>query len=166
MTHPLNIAAYAVETAFLALQAFIVVFLLLHDWVPLGRWNNAAAKRHEDTLFHLVWTTLLAAVPSSIGLYYSASYFGRAYPHWLEMWLWITYGLFLLGMLRAWWIPYLLVPDAKRAARYQSIFANTYSFLPRHNGIAPDALHFLFHLTVVATLIGLGFRDHLIARMF
>jgi hypothetical protein len=67
------------------------------------------------------------------------------------MWLWITYGLFLFGMLRAWWIPYLVRPDAERAARYQIIFAGTHSFLPRRNGIVPDTLHTVFHVAVVAT---------------
>jgi len=159
----MNTFGYVCEMAFLALQMFIAVFLLLHDWVPLGRWNNRAAKLGEDSLTHLLGTTLLAAVPSGVGLFYSAAYFGRSYPHWLEMWLWITYGLFFLGLLRAWWIPYLLVPDAQRAARYQTIFANTYAFLPRRNGIVPDALHFLFHLAIVAMLFSLFFRDRLIA---
>jgi hypothetical protein len=69
------------------------------------------------------------------------------------MWLWITYGLFLLGLLRAWWIPDLVVPDPQRAARYQEIFANTRSFLPRRNGIVPDTLHTIFHFVVVATVL-------------
>jgi hypothetical protein len=147
------------ETVFLALQAGIVLFLLLHDWIPLGRLNNNAAKSHEDSPFHLLTTTLVAAVPAGIGLFYCARYFGRPYPDWLEMFLWITYGLFLIGMLRAWWIPYLLVPDAKRAERYQIIFANTHAFLPKRNGIAPDTLHVLLHVATVCTLLLLLVKD-------
>ncbi len=159
MAYTLNTSGFAFETAFLVLQMFIVVFLLLHDWVPLGRWNNGAAKRSQDTRLSLIITTLLAALPSGIGLFYSASYFGRSYPHWLEMWLWITYGLFFVGLLRAWWIPYLVLPNEKRAARYQTIFADTYAFLPRRNGIVPDALHCVFHISVVVMLLGLFLRD-------
>ena len=54
------------------------------------------------------------------------------------MLLWITYGVFILRRAPCRWIPYLVLPDAERAARYQIIFAGTHSFLPRRNGIAPD----------------------------
>ena len=120
----------ALEFTFIALQAVVVAFLLLHDWVPLGRLNNLGAIRVEDPLLRSVFVTLL---PAAIGLFYSARYLGRPYPDWLEMLLWITYGIFLLGMLRAWWIPYLVYPDKERAARYQAIFAGTHSFLPKRN---------------------------------
>jgi hypothetical protein len=156
----------AFEVLFLALQAFIVIFLLVHDWIPLGRLNNNAAKSREDKHSSLVFSTLLAAVPSAIGLYYSAKYFLRPYPHWLTMLLSITYGLFMLGMLRAWWIPYLLSPDAERATRYQSIFADTHSFLPVRNGIVPDTLHVMLHLATVATLIALFVRDRILTASF
>jgi hypothetical protein len=131
--------------------------------VPLGRLNNLGAIRGEDTLLRSVFVTLLPAVPAAIGLFYSARYRGRPYPDWLEMLLWITYGIFLLGMLRAWWIPYLVYPDKERAARYQVIFAGTHSFLPKRNGMAPDTLHTLFHLVTVSTVFLLFLRDRIMA---
>jgi hypothetical protein len=143
---------------FLALQAVVVLFLLFHDWVGLGRLNNLAAIRSQDTLLHRVVVTLLPGVPAAIGLLFSAKYFGQSYPGWLEMLLWITYGVLLLGILRAWWLPYLFLPDKERAARYQTIFANTHTFLPRRNGIAPDTLHTLFHLVTAATVLALFMR--------
>jgi hypothetical protein len=149
----LHTSSHALEIMFLALQAIVVVFLLFHDWIPLGRLNNLAAIRRQDTLLRRVFVTLLPGVPAGIGLFFSARYLGQPYPHWLGMLLWITYGLFLLGLLQAWWIPYLVVPDPQRAARYQEIFANTHSFLPRRNGIVPDTLHTIFHLVVVATVL-------------
>jgi hypothetical protein len=155
----------AFETTFLALQTFVVVFLLFHDWVPLGRLNNLTAIRSRDTLLRSVFVTLLPAVPAAIGLFFSAQYFGQPYPDWLEMLLWITYGVLILGMLRAWWVPYLLQPDAERAARYQIIFAGTHSFLPRRNGIAPDTLHTLFHLATLATLVTLFLRDRMMSHV-
>jgi hypothetical protein len=152
------------EVTFLILQAMVVAFLLFHDWIPLGRLNNLAAIRSEDTLPRRLFVTLLPALPAALGLFYSARYFGRSYPDWLEMLLWITYGIFILGMLRAWWIPYLLRPDPDRAARYQIIFAGTHSFLPRRNGMAPDTLHTLFHLVTVATLVLLFVRDRMLSH--
>lgn len=154
-SHPIG----ALEIIFLALQTFVVVFLLLHDWIPLGRLNNIAAMRSQDSLLHRVIVTLIGAVPAGFCLWSSIDYRGRMYPHWLEMWLWITYGALLLGLLRAWWIPYLVAPDPERARRYHVIFAGTHSFLPRRNGIAPDTLHTLLHLAIVFTLAVLFIRD-------
>ncbi len=148
--HPMS---NALETTFLALQIFVVVFLLLHDWVPLGRLNNLVAIRGEGSRLHSLLVGLIGGVPAAIGAFYCSKYFGQPYPHWLEMLLWITYILLFAGLLRAWWIPYLVLPDTRRAARYQIIFANTHSFLPKRNGIAPDTLHTVFHMAVVATLI-------------
>ena len=153
MPHGPHTPGNALEVLFLALQLFNVLFLLLHDWVPLGRLNNYAAKKHEDTMQHRMIVTLLGALPAGVGLYFCARNFAHHYPHWLGMYLAITYGIFFLGLLRAWWIPYLILPDPVRAARYQIIFAGTHAFLPRRNGIVPDTLHTIFHLSSVATLV-------------
>ena len=157
----MHTATTALEVAFLALQAFIVLFLALHDWIPLGRLNNSAAKRHEDSSLHLLLTTSVAAVPAAIGLFYCARYFEEPYPHWLGMYLWIMYGLFIVGMLRSWWIPYLFIPDKQRAERYQKIFNKTHAFLPVRNGIVPDTLHVVLHLAVAVTLVSLFLRGRL-----
>ena len=158
----MQISGKLFEIVFLSLQGVVVVFLLLHDWIHLGRLNNLAAIQNEDTIARRVFVTLIAAAPTAAGLYFSSRYFGQSYPHWLELLLWITYGVLLLGLLRAWWIPYLVKPDAERAARYEILFAGTHTFLPRHNGLAPDTLHSVFHLFVVAILVALWLRDHLI----
>jgi hypothetical protein len=140
------------DTVLIALQGFVTAFLLLHDWIPLGRLNNLAAMRGEDSLGHRIWVTLLPAAPAAIGLYFSAERFGRPYPQWLWTLLWITYGLLLLGLLRAWWVPYLLATDKERAERYEVIFAGTHSFLPERNGITPNTLHVLFHAATVSVV--------------
>lgn len=142
----------ALEAIFLALQGFILAFLLLHDWIPLGRLNNLAAIRTADSLSHRVFVTLLGGIPTALGLFWSVQFYGQRYPHWLEMYFWIAYGFLVVGFLRAWYVPYLLWPDPARAARYQTIFAGTHSFLPRRNGIAPDTLHVMLHAAIVAML--------------
>jgi hypothetical protein len=158
MTHA-QLLNDSLDILFLALQGFVVAFLVLHDWIPLGRLNNVTAMRGKDRLTHRVFVTLLGALPAAACLYFSAKYFGQAGPHWLVMLLWITYGLFFVGLLRAWWIPYLIVPDERRAARYQGIFAGTHSFLPVRNGIVPDTLHTALHIGVVAMMVVLWLRD-------
>ena len=146
------------EIVLLALQAFQVLFLWLHDWVPLGRLNDVAAVRGQDPTSRLVVVTLIQSVPFTIGLIYCAKYFGRPYPHWLNSWLWISYGLLFIGQLRAWWVPYLLRAEPPRAARYQIAYGSTHSFLPQRNGLVPNTAHILLHVATVATLIVLAMK--------
>ena len=144
-----------VEIIFLALQLFQVLFLWLHDWIPLGRLNDVAAIRSQDTSLRLIVVTLIQSVPFSIGLLFSVLYFGRPYPHWLFMWLWISYSLIFIGQLRAWWIPYLLHGEPERAARYQVMFGKTHRFLPTRNGLVPNTAHIMLHIATAATLFTL-----------
>jgi hypothetical protein len=140
-------------TTLVALEIFQVAFLWLHDWVPLGRLNDVAAVRRQDTLQRLVIVTFVQSVPWTIGLIFSAKYFGHAYPDWLVTWLWVTYTLLFLGQLRAWWVPYLVKAEPARAQRYQQMFGNTHSFLPPRNGMVPNTAHILLHLATAATLV-------------
>ena len=141
------------EIVLLALQAFQVCFLWIHDWVPLGRLNDVGAVRKADPTRRLVLVTFIQSIPFTVGLLFSLLSFGRSYPHWLYNWLWISYGLLLLGQIRAWWVPYLIRAEPERAARYQVIFGDTHSFLPQRNGLVPNTAHILLHLATAATLI-------------
>lgn len=139
--------------AFLSCQLIVVLFIALHDWLPLGALNNLAAIRATDSRLKLLLTTVVSTLPFAIGFALTAYYSTSDFPMWLGDFLWITYTAGLYGMLRAWWIPYLLIPDLVRAARYQSRFENTLAFLPVRNGIRPDTLHVCFHVVLVTTFI-------------
>jgi hypothetical protein len=139
--------------AFLACQAYVVLFIALHDWVPLGRLNNLAGIRAVDTRTKRTITTVLSTLPFLVGFAGSAYYGSTPYPPWLFWWLWISYGAGLYGMLRAWYLPYLVYHDPARAARYQERFAHTHAFLPLRNGIRPDTLHVAFHAVLVTLVI-------------
>jgi hypothetical protein len=141
-----------IEIILLVLQAFQVLFLWLHDWIPLGRLNDVTAVRSRETLLRLVAVTLVQSVPFTFGLLFSLLRFGRPYPHWLYMWLWISYGLIFVGQIRAWWIPYLIHSEPERAARYRTMFGNTHHFLPIRNGLVPNTAHVMLHLATAATL--------------
>jgi hypothetical protein len=143
------------EIVLIALQVFQVLFLWLHDWLPLGRLNDVKAVCSQDTTSRLVVVTLIQSVPFTIGLLFSLSHFGRPYPHWLYLWLWISYGAIFLGQIRAWWIPYLFRAEPERAARYQIMFGNTHRFLPIRNGLVPNTAHIMLHLATAATLVAL-----------
>jgi hypothetical protein len=142
--------------ALLALQCFDVVFLALHDWIPLGSLNDLKGVRAANPGSKLLTTTLISFAPYAVGLAGSILYFGRTYPGWLYWWLWISYVLLLCGQLRAWWIPYLFRPEPERAARYKVMFGATHAFLPERNGIRLNTLHVVFHAATLALLIALS----------
>jgi hypothetical protein len=142
--------------AFIACQFFVVLFIAFHDWIPLGKLNNLAGIRSVDSLAKRVIVTVLSTLPFAIGLAGSIYYAYTTFPEWLRWFLWISYGFGLYGLLRAWYIPYLLIADPARAARYQERFDQTHAFLPTRNGIRPDTLHVSFHavyLVLVALLV-------------
>lgn len=141
------------QSVLLALQAFQVVFLALHDWVPLGRLNDVKAARAADPGARLFLTTLVSTVPFAFGLAASCFYLAAAWPEWLRLWLEISYAMLFVGQLRAWWVPYLVIPEPARAARYRLMFGRTHAFLPERNGIVPNTLHILLHTATLATLV-------------
>jgi hypothetical protein len=147
----------AVEAALIATQAIQVVFLLLHDWVPLGRLSNLAAVHSIDSKSNLFWTTFLSALPYLLGLGFSIATFPR-WPMALNIYLEWLYGISLVAILWAWWIPYLSPSDSPRAERYRQRFAGTLTFLPKRHGFSPDVLHTAYHAVVLTTCILLVLR--------
>ena len=141
------------QAALLLLQAFQVLFLWGHDWVPLGRMNDVVAVRAEDSRTKLVIVTVLQSLPYTLGLLFSLHFAGAPWPQWVRNYLWISYGILLLGQLRAWWIPYLLRPEPAHAARFHAMFGRTHTFLPVRNGMVPNTAHMLLHAATVATLL-------------
>ena len=139
--------------AFIACQLYVVLFIAIHDWVPLGSLNNLAGIRAVDSFERRLRTTLLSTLPFAVGLVASIYYASTQFPPWLWWLLWISYGASVYGMLRAWWIPYLLIHDSARAERYQTRFAGTHAFLPQRNGIRPDTLHVVFHVVLVTLVL-------------
>lgn len=138
------------------LQSYQVAFLWLHDWVPLGRLNDVRAVRRQDPVSRLVRVTLIQSVPFTIGLYFSARHLNGAFPGWLMLYLWISYGALFAGQLRAWWVPYLLRAEPARAERYAAMFGETHAFLPVRNGLVPNTAHITLHVASLATLIVLA----------
>lgn len=143
-----------IKFALLALEGCQVAFLLLHDWIPLGRFTNLPAVHSSDSRSELLRTTFLSALPFVLVFVVSCVYWrASAWPGWLLSWLRVSYLVLLAGALWAWWIPYLALPDPKRALRYRQRFAGTLRFLPERNGIAPDTLHVFYDSIIVITLV-------------
>jgi hypothetical protein len=138
--------------ALIALQGFVVLFVAVHDWVPLGRLNNLGGIRAADPAWKLALVTALSTLPFAIGLAGTVLRGQAGLTGWLFWWLWISYGAAVYGALRAWWVPYLLAPDPERAERYRTRFAGTLAFLPERNGMRPDALHVALHVALLAII--------------
>jgi len=140
----------------LALQAFHVLFLLLHDWIPLGSLNNIAAARAENSGGKLFISTAISTSFFLYGFIVSLAHRNGPYPRWLLWYLLISYLFLFYGELTAWWIPYFGAPQPERAARYQVMFDNTHAFLPARNGIPLNTLHILLHAFTLATIVVIG----------
>lgn len=144
------------QNALLILQIFHVLFLALHDWVPLGKLNDVKAVRAANPGEKLLVSTLISTTPYAFGLAASFFYAGTGFPGWLHIYLWVSYTLLFVGELNAWWIPYFFGAKPERASRYQAMFGGTHSFLPARHGILPNTLHVILHLATVALLVVLA----------
>lgn len=152
--------------ALFALQCFHVLFLALHDYVPLGRLNDVRAVRQANTPGQLLWDT---AWVTGIFLYVTVEtlrHLRGPLPSGLTLALSLLYGFLFLGELRAWWLPYLRGTREARVVRYRSMFGATHSFLPERHGITPNTLHVVLHLATLATLVVLAVAVHIGAAHF
>jgi hypothetical protein len=137
----------------LGLQVFQVAILLLHDWIPLFPLNDIRAARQGHSVSATALATFVSSLFPSLGLVLSLFYLKSGWPNWLYAYLLAAYGFLFLGELEAWWIPYLVWPQPKRAAEYETMYGKTTAFLPAHNGIRINTLHFLLHAATFATLL-------------
>lgn len=142
-----------IQALLLVLQALLVLFLWTHDWIPLGRLNDVAAVRAQDSTARLVTITVVQSLPFTVLLLLSVVYVGQPRPHGLTLALWIAYSVLMLGELRGWWWPYLVRQDTVRAARYRAMFGGTHTFLPMRNGLVPNTAHVLLHACTALTLV-------------
>jgi hypothetical protein len=140
-------------SVFVALQIFHLLFLLLHDWVPLGNLNNVSAFQKSTTMPQKVASLLVPSIPVIIGLGFTLLANARGPSLSFRITFSAVYGFLFLGELEAWWIPYVVGTSAERVARYRTLFAGTHSFMPSRHGITPNTLHVALHAATVATLI-------------
>ncbi len=141
------------EKLFIGGLLIILVFNLIHDWVPLGSLNDLEGIRSQHTIDELVTITITNTVSILIVLTLALWFAGKRYPLWARIWIVVHLACVLIGVLNAWWIPYFTGADAEFVAKYQAMFGNTHAFLPEMNGIVPNTLHVLFHATLVFVLI-------------
>jgi hypothetical protein len=143
-----------VEVLLMAGLGLIFLFMLFHDWVPMGSLNDVEAVKAHQGVSQLVLVTAFNAAQIAVLMGLVLLYAGRRYPLWARLWLIIHQGFILYGAIKAWWLPYLFgIGAAERIESYHAMFGNTHAFLPMNNGIVPNTIHVLFHATLVLCLI-------------
>ncbi len=90
-----------------------MLFLLLHDWVPPGPFNDLKGVNSQIPFKRRVLETTINTVPVGMAFLLTLRSLGHPYPTALRVYLVAVCGLFLVGEFRAWWKPYLFGADRK-----------------------------------------------------
>lgn len=142
------------EKVLLVGLSLIFLFMLLHDWIQIGSLNDVQAVKSDGTMGELITVTFINAGQILLLLVVTLLFVGKTYPLLIKLWLVIHQTSIFAGAVWAWWIPYLFGYGAEeRIQRYEDMFGNTHSFLPVMNGIVPNTIHTLFHITLLTCII-------------
>ena len=134
--------------------SLILLFMIFHDFVPLGSLNDVQAVLNDRSLNELIILTIIGAGQILLIMIGVILFMGKKYPLLIKLWLIIHQTCIFVGALIDWWIPYFFgIGAEQRIERYEEIFGNTHSFLPVMNGIVPNTLHTLFHITLFVCII-------------
>jgi hypothetical protein len=135
------------------LHLSLTLYIWLISWIPLGNWN----RQREGTLLQallggrgiqaedlgmLVFVTLPGVL---FWLAYKRGSFWVALPALTLDAVW------LVMQIQSWWLPYIFGTDK----RWQLAYAKgpTTKLLPSFgNHVAPDGMHFMIHVLLVAAL--------------
>lgn len=143
-----------IEQASLVLQCFQVFILLFHDFLPLGPLNDVRAAHRAHATVKLILGAIVSSLLPGIGLVLTWKFTASGYPVWLVLYLLGAYLFLLVGEIEAWWATYFFgYQAAERAPLYEAMYGRTAAFLPKRNGIVPNALHVILHLATAATLV-------------
>lgn len=128
--------------------------MIVHDFVPLGPFNDVEAILNDRPLKELIFVTVVNAGQILLIIIGVLFFIGKKYPIIIKLWLIIHQSCIFIGALIAWWIPYIFgIGAEQRVERYQEMFGNTHSFLPIMNGIVPNTIHTIFHFTLLFCII-------------
>jgi|SRR5690625_4629135 len=133
---------------------FILLFMIVQDLVPLGSLNDIEAIASVQSLNETIVTTLIGVVQIILILGGVLLFIGKRYPFLVKIWLIVHPSCILLGAIISWWVPYFFgTGTEEKIERFNMMFGNTHSFLPVMNGIVPNTLHTVFHLTLLICII-------------
>ncbi len=134
--------------AALIFQSLLLIYFQICMWLPLGAWNH----QWSFPVQHKFATSI---APIAIGLGTALLILATALQvRWL-MWVGIAgHSLWFVSQAMTIWPPYLFGATAEYAAMYHRVWERTTSLLPNWgNHLAPDAMHVLIQVLLLAVLI-------------
>lgn len=142
------------EKVLLLGYSFILLFMIVQDLIPLGSLNDIQAIKQEKTTNELIIVTLIGVLQVALLIFLILLFIGKSYPLFIKLWLVIHPSCILAGAIMSWWIPYFTgIGAADKVDSYATMFGNTHSFLPVMNGIVPNTLHTMFHITLLFCIL-------------
>lgn len=131
-------------------QLILLLYFELCVLVPLGGWNdqpgnNAAFRPANILLGALVGTPQLILLAGTIWRIRLLLWFGL-----------IGDSVWLLLHIYSLWMPYIFGASPQYARMYSRVFGRTTKLLPNFgNHLAPDAMHILIDVFVIAVIVTL-----------
>lgn len=135
---------------FIVLQFILFIFMAFHDWVDFPPFTDLAELRKAHSLRFRLLGSFVNGVLVLIPLVVTISYASSPISLWARLLLAGIYGLFTIGTITAWWIPYFgggywVQGDKEGFKEYR----NTHCFLPaRGANVVPNTLHVILHLQI------------------
>ena len=134
--------------------AFILLFMIVQDLVPLGKLNDIEGITSVQSFNEILVVTMIGVVQILLLMGGILFFIGKRYPIWAKIWLIIHPSCILFGAIMSWWVPYLFgIGAEEKIERYNTMFGNTHAFLPVMNGIVPNTLHTIFHFILFICII-------------
>lgn len=137
----------------LVTQFLLALYFQLINWFSLGSWNyqpGAVPLSNAVLLGKVEWGDIgIVSAFLLPFLLFSFAYWRRW--TWV-MWMGVAgYGVWFYLQIQTWWIPYLFGASDHWKATYYRVFAHSTQILPSFgNHLAPDAMHFIIQLLLVA----------------
>lgn len=142
------------DRAFLVLQIFILVFIVAHDWVPLGALNDVQTLKSGPRVRGMKIRTAANSLLVGLAIVLTLLWWSGPYPLAARIVLAAVYALLLAAEIVAWWIPFFFGASPRRTKAIQSMFAQTHSILPRRSDrIVPNTAHILLHAMLLAAFV-------------
>jgi hypothetical protein len=136
------------------LHCLLTGYLWLIAWIPLGNWN----RQREGTLLSALlrgerieaadWGLLVFVTLPSV-LFWVAY---KRNNFWSGIAALVVDTVWLAMQIQSWWIPYIFGTDREWQLQYAK-GPTTKVFPSFGHHVAPDGMHFLIHVLLVAALI-------------
>lgn len=142
------------ERAFFVVQAIVLIFIIAHDWVPLGPLNDVATLKTSPRVRGMKIRTATNSLLVAAALILSILWWSEPYPLAVRIAFVAIYALLFAAEIVAWWVPYFFGASPRRTKAIQSMFARTHSLLPRRpDRIVPNTAHLMLHAMMLAALL-------------